>query len=184
MDMGRKLGIWAPHPFLGRGAGSPSNTKSPGPRPISIPSGILIHPAIWPKQIWAENWGEAVPLQRRGGGSPSNTMWPGARPTCKPCLILIHPTVWPQYTNVTDRQTDRQNNCLIAQGLPFYKRSPKIELRTNCVYSKHCQFKLKNIQCVHHFVFNIFQTSVPFIDTVVNKVLRHSVSLVEIVVPS
>jgi len=21
---------------------------------------------------------------------------------------LIHPTVWPQYTNVTDKQTDRQ----------------------------------------------------------------------------
>jgi len=28
--------------------------------------------------------------------------------TCMPSLILIHPTVWPQYTNVTDRQTDRQ----------------------------------------------------------------------------
>ena len=37
IDMCRKLG--APHPF-GEGAGSPSNTKSPGPRPTSIPSGI------------------------------------------------------------------------------------------------------------------------------------------------
>jgi len=45
--------------------GSPSNTKSPGPRPSSIPSGILIHTVIWPQQIWAENWGVAVPL--RGG---------------------------------------------------------------------------------------------------------------------
>jgi len=45
----------------------------------------------------------------RGGGdrSPPNTMWPGPRPTCMPSFILIRPTVWPQYTNVTDRQTNR-----------------------------------------------------------------------------
>ena len=35
-----------PLPFLGGGAGSP--------RPTSIPSGFLIHAAIWPQQIWAE----------------------------------------------------------------------------------------------------------------------------------
>ena len=42
-----------------------------------------------------------------------------------PGFILIRPTVWPQCTNVTDRQTDRQDNRLIAQGEPFYKRLPK-----------------------------------------------------------
>ena len=43
----------------------------PGPRPASIPSGILIHPAIWPQQIWADNWElTAVPLSGRGAGSP------------------------------------------------------------------------------------------------------------------
>jgi len=31
-------------PFLGRGAGFPSIIKSPGPRPSSLPSGILIQP--------------------------------------------------------------------------------------------------------------------------------------------
>jgi len=31
----------------GRGAASPSNTTSPGPRPTSVPSGILIHPTVW-----------------------------------------------------------------------------------------------------------------------------------------
>jgi len=36
---------------------SPSNTMLPGPRPTSVPSGILIHPAIWPQQTWAESWG-------------------------------------------------------------------------------------------------------------------------------
>jgi len=37
-------------PFSG-GAGSPSNTIWPGPssRSISVPSGILIHPAVWPQ---------------------------------------------------------------------------------------------------------------------------------------
>jgi len=39
-------------------------------------------------------------------------------------VILIHPTVWPQYTNVADRQ-NRQDNGLVTQGEPFYKRSPK-----------------------------------------------------------
>jgi len=34
-----------------------SNTMWPGTRPTSLPSGILIHPAIWPQQTWAENWG-------------------------------------------------------------------------------------------------------------------------------
>ena len=30
------------------GAGSPSNTMPPGPRPTSVPSGILIHLTVWP----------------------------------------------------------------------------------------------------------------------------------------
>jgi len=31
------------------GAGSPSNTMWPGPRPTSLPSGILINPTVWPQ---------------------------------------------------------------------------------------------------------------------------------------
>jgi len=60
--------------------------------------------ALWPKS-------GGCPLLCpfcRGAGSPSNIMLPGPRPTSVPSGILIHPTVWPQYTNVTDRQTDRQ----------------------------------------------------------------------------
>jgi len=107
--MDRKFGVSAP--ILGRErARSPSHTKSPGPRPISIASDILIHAAIWAQHIWAENWGAPTPFGGRGAGSPSNTMWPGPRTTCMPSFILIRPTVWPQYTIVTDRQdrTDRQ----------------------------------------------------------------------------
>jgi len=43
-------------------AGSPSSTKSPGLRSTSIPSGILIHPAIWPQQIWAKHWRGLCPF--------------------------------------------------------------------------------------------------------------------------
>jgi len=62
-DIGRKLEGCAS--FFGTGAGYPSNTMSLGPRPTSIPSGILILPAGWPQQIWAENWGRTVPLWGR-----------------------------------------------------------------------------------------------------------------------
>jgi len=86
-------------------------SQSPGPRPTSVPSGILIHPATWLQQIWAENWG--YPFAGGGVGSPSNTTWPGrGLPACKfrldpsNCLATV-------YTNVTDR-TLRQDNGLIA----------------------------------------------------------------------
>ena len=103
IDVGRKWGGLCPLFEEGRWV---SITKSPGPRPTPIRSGILVHPAIWPQQIWAENWG-LCPFERVGAGSLSNTMWPGSRSTCMPGFVLIRPTVRSQYTNVTERQTDR-----------------------------------------------------------------------------
>jgi len=85
-------------------AGSLSNTKSPGPRPSSIPSGILIHAAILPQHADMSRKLGAVSLWGGGPGSPSNTMCSGPRPTCLQSFTLIHPTIWPQQTNVTDRQ--------------------------------------------------------------------------------
>jgi len=128
-DIGRKL--WSCAPFLGREAGFPSNTKSPGPKPTSVPSGILIQPAVWPQWTRAENW-DYAPFGGAGLGCPSKVLWPGLRPTCMPSFTLIGPTVWPQYANVTnrtaqDRQTgqDRQQ----SESKPFYKRSPKMTLK-------------------------------------------------------
>ena len=46
-DMSRKWGLLCPFPW--GGAGSPSNTMSSGPSPSSVPSGILIHPTVWPQ---------------------------------------------------------------------------------------------------------------------------------------
>ena len=59
INMGRKNFFFGggSAPLSKRGSGSLSNTKSPGLRPTSIPSGILMHAAVWPLQIWAENWG-------------------------------------------------------------------------------------------------------------------------------
>ena len=51
IEMGRKLGTRAPPPFWGEGAGSQSNTKSPGLRPTSMSSAILVHPAVWPQNM-------------------------------------------------------------------------------------------------------------------------------------
>jgi len=50
IDMGRKRGRGAVLcRFTRGGSGDPSNTMSPGPKPISVPSGILIHPTVWPQ---------------------------------------------------------------------------------------------------------------------------------------
>jgi len=62
-----------------------------------------------------------------GAGSPFTTMWPGPRPTCMPSFILIRPAVWPQYTNVTDRQTDRTDRQ--RSDSIWRKRSPKDHAR-------------------------------------------------------
>ena len=59
-DKSGKRGCCAP--FRG-GAGSPSNTVSRGPRSTSVPSGILMHPAVWPQYTWAEKWGLLCPFE-------------------------------------------------------------------------------------------------------------------------
>ena len=62
-------------------------------RPTSVPSGILIHPAVWPQQTWVENCGGGCALFFGGGtGSPSDTMWPGPRPTSVPSEGHLDPS--------------------------------------------------------------------------------------------
>jgi len=142
--MGRKLGRGL-CPFLGRGAWSTSNTVFVA---TSLPSGILIHLTIWPQQIWAENWG----LCHFGGeraGSLSNTIQPGrSLPACQASSWSIRPTVSPQYTNVTDRQTDRQTRqrfdstgirgSRCGRGSP----PPAIWVRSGCDYRR--KFEILN----------------------------------------
>jgi len=55
-------------------------------QPTNVPSGILIHAAVWSQHRWAENWGLLCPFG--GVGSPSNTMWPG--PGIPPCQVAFY----------------------------------------------------------------------------------------------
>ena len=73
--MNRKLGAV---PLLGGGAATISVTTSPAPRFTSVPSYILIYPAVWAEETWAENWGgrlRPAPFLGRGARSPSYTIW-------------------------------------------------------------------------------------------------------------
>jgi len=52
----RGRGCCAVH--LSRRAGTPSSTMWPGPRCTSVPSGVFIHPAVWPQWTWTKiGWG-------------------------------------------------------------------------------------------------------------------------------
>jgi len=55
IDMGQKQGGCC-DPFWGQ-LGPHLTYCRLGQRSTSIPSGILIHPAVWPQQTWAKNWG-------------------------------------------------------------------------------------------------------------------------------
>ena len=108
-----------------------------GPRPTTIPSGILISPSILAQQMWAENWG----LCHFGGGGAGSlsTQCDQDRGLSACQIILIHPTVWPQYTNVTDRtdsQTDRteRRDRHTDRQLSDSKRSPKNHIAL-CAYA-------------------------------------------------
>jgi len=81
-----------------RATGSPSNTKSPGPRPSSIRSGSLMHQPFRHNRNGPKILGGGLrPFWGRGlAGSPSNTKSPGLRPTSMPSTSFIHPAVWPQ----------------------------------------------------------------------------------------
>ena len=91
-DIGRKLEVAVPR-FSAGGAGYPSNIISPGLRPTSVPSDILIHPDVWSQQICMGRKLGTVPLlfEGRGAGSPSNTMWLWPMPTSLPSGVFIHP---------------------------------------------------------------------------------------------
>jgi len=111
-----RLGVLCP-PLLSWGAGTPSNTMSPGPRSTSVPSGILIHPAVWPQQIREKNWGCAALGERElglhltqcGRGHAKFHFYPPNR------LATIHQCHrQDRQTDRTDRQTGQTDNGLIA----------------------------------------------------------------------
>jgi len=92
--MGRNVGMC---PFLG-GAGSPSNTMSPGPRPtfVSLHTKWHLDQSSHFATIDVGRKLEVVPFFWQGAGSPFNAMSPGPTATIVPSGILIDPAVWPQ----------------------------------------------------------------------------------------
>ena len=108
IDTGRKWKGALPL-FWGGESRSPSNTMSLGPRPTSIPSGILVHPAISPQQIWAENWG-CAPLGR-GKLGPHLTQCGQSRglPACSVLSWSIQPFDHSQRPKVTFQNIGPQN---------------------------------------------------------------------------
>jgi len=102
--LGPKSGGAAVPPFWG--TGSPSNTMSLGPRPISLPSSILIYGAVWPQQTRAKIRG-LFPY----GGAESHLTQCGQSRGLPPCKWHLDPsnrlaTIHQRYRQI-DRQTDR-----------------------------------------------------------------------------
>jgi len=107
-------------PFREEVAASPSNAVWPGPSSTSIPSGILIHRAVWPQETWAKIGG--VPPFGGNLGPRATQCGQGWG------LLPLQVSTWsiqPFGHNTPMSQTGHTDNGSIAQGKPFYKRSPK-----------------------------------------------------------
>jgi len=66
----------------------------PWPRPTFAPSGILIHPAVWPQQTWTENWGGGCDPLGGGDLSPHLAQYghgPGSLPKRDTALPIFGP---------------------------------------------------------------------------------------------
>jgi len=79
---------WGATVALSRRAGSRSNTMWHGLRSTSVPSGVFIHPVVWPQRTLDKNWG-LCPFRGGEDGSPSNTKSPGLRPTYMPSSVFF-----------------------------------------------------------------------------------------------
>ena len=93
IDIGRKKGAAVP---LFGGSCTPSNTMWPGSRSTSVPSGILIHSAVWSQH--GPKIEGAVPLW--GGELGPHLTQCRLRRRLPPISsgIFIRPAVWPQQT--------------------------------------------------------------------------------------
>ena len=104
-------GLWS---LFGEGSGSPSNTMSPGLRHTFMPSGILIHPAFWLQQTWAETW-EAMPLGVELGPYLTQCDRGRGQPPYQVSSSSVQPFGHSISSSETDRQTDRQRTDSIGR---------------------------------------------------------------------
>jgi len=106
--MGGKLGRGL-CPLFCRAAGSPSSTMWPGPRPTSMPSAILIHPAVWPTRHEAKIGG-STPFLGRGSWAYLHAKF---HLDASNRLATVHQTY--RHDRQTDRQTDRLRSDSIGR---------------------------------------------------------------------
>ena len=119
---------------------------SPGPRPTSIPSGILIQPAVWPQQTWAENWG-LCPFEE-ASWVPSNSvagdeayLRANFYPDPSNRLVTIH-----QCHRQTDR-TDRQRTDSIRRTV-LQTVAQKIQSRSTSQFLRNKSGKMGHINTI------------------------------------
>ena len=133
--------------FSGR-SGAPSNTKSPGPRHTAIPSGILVHPAVWPQRTLAENWAGGCarrPIGGGGAGSPSNTVSPMVRHTSVSSGILVH-------TDASSRLATIEMGRKLREGtLPPFGQGSCVPMKHNVAWAEayHQHTKWHHNPCSH-----------------------------------
>jgi len=122
--MGRKLGALSP--LWGRRAGFPSNTISLQSGPTFVLSGILIHRAIWPQQIWTKIGGCAALRERDLGPHLRQCGQDRGIPECHVSSSSDQPFGHNTPTLQTGQdRTGRQRSDSISEPGPFYKRSLK-----------------------------------------------------------
>jgi len=91
---------------------------SPGPRATYVPSGILIHSAVWRQQTWAENWGG-------GCASFGEVLGPHLTQCClgwrlPPCRVLSW-SIQPFGHNAPALQTVRQTGHYRQTGQTTFR---------------------------------------------------------------
>ena len=141
--VGRKLGLHVVPISVG-GAGSPSNTVSPGPRPTSVPSGKLIYPAVWPQYTNVTDTQDRQTGQR----SPYNmgrTITCNSRPKCAwkksesiSCRLAQKIRSLPRWKADKNRKTKALDRRIIATVnvlIPLAARLPNWSLNVGRCYS-------------------------------------------------
>jgi len=105
------------------GTESPSNTMSPGTRPTSVASGILILPAVWPQQTCAENWGGGC-APFGGAGFSSDTKCGLGR------LEAYLPTKW--HLDLSSRLATTDMGRKLGGAVPLCSRRAGSDRLTQC----------------------------------------------------
>jgi len=106
-------------PFREEVIGSPSNTMPPGPRPTSVQSGILIHPAVWPQYT------NVTDRQTRQTGQRSRSI---GRVTCN-CrpkslvFICVRATIWTKEMETESKQKTPSHSAS-SESLYLSRRKP------------------------------------------------------------